>query len=365
MSRLTKILFGFALLSVYLLAPATDFRAEAQPSTMVGRLSDSPLWQAYKKRFVGPKGNVIDNVNGGVSHSESQGYGLLLALAANDADAFGRIYNFTKSTLAIRSDNLHAWRYRPNASRPVDDKNNASDGDVLIAWALLEAAEAGWGELYRNDGHAILTDLEAQMIERPDIGLVLAPGERGFETKTGGQVANLSYWVFPAFERLFVLTGKRHWKRLIASGEQLIEQFAVQYDGRVPDWIELPKGQLQADLASKKPPLFAYEAIRVPLYLLMGRETDKNLALAIIKASRMADGRKLQRLDIKSGASKGPFHDRGFDAIGQLAKCHESQYAIPQSTLSRLDTNYYPATLQFLAVLAAKQGYEGCLYKFD
>ncbi|MEO1542393.1 MAG: glycosyl hydrolase family 8, partial [Pseudomonadota bacterium] len=32
----------------------------------------------------------------------------------------------------------------PNCLFKVRDRNNATDGDVLIAWALLEAAEAGF-----------------------------------------------------------------------------------------------------------------------------------------------------------------------------------------------------------------------------
>ena len=36
-------------------------------------------WSLYKKNFVSPQGRVIDDGNGGVTHSEGQGYGLLMA----------------------------------------------------------------------------------------------------------------------------------------------------------------------------------------------------------------------------------------------------------------------------------------------
>ena len=44
-----------------------------------------------------PDGRVVDNVNGGISHPESQGYGMLLAIAAGDRDTFERIWSFTSS----------------------------------------------------------------------------------------------------------------------------------------------------------------------------------------------------------------------------------------------------------------------------
>jgi endoglucanase len=46
-------------------------------------------------------------------------------------------------TLKNKENGLFYWRYNPAESNPVADKNNAADGDVLIAWALLKA-DARW-----------------------------------------------------------------------------------------------------------------------------------------------------------------------------------------------------------------------------
>jgi endoglucanase len=44
-------------------------------------------WSLYKARFLDRGGRIVDNGNGGISHSEGQGYGLLLSyLAGNRAD---------------------------------------------------------------------------------------------------------------------------------------------------------------------------------------------------------------------------------------------------------------------------------------
>ena len=41
-----------------------------------GLMLDPALWQGYKARFLAPEGRIVDNGNGGVSHSEGQGYGI-------------------------------------------------------------------------------------------------------------------------------------------------------------------------------------------------------------------------------------------------------------------------------------------------
>ncbi|WP_239514610.1 glycosyl hydrolase family 8, partial [Klebsiella pneumoniae] len=73
------------------------------------------------------------------------GYGMLLAVAAGARAAFERIWGWTRANLMVRSAALAAWRWAPDHRPGVSDMNNATDGDILVAWALTEAAEA-WGE---------------------------------------------------------------------------------------------------------------------------------------------------------------------------------------------------------------------------
>ena len=90
---------------------------------------------------------MVDTANGGVSHSEGQGYGMLLAQSYGDRQQFDQLWAWTKrGNLQIRKDRLLAWRWRPSGSGDagaVDDMNNASDGDVLVAWALLQRGPVG------------------------------------------------------------------------------------------------------------------------------------------------------------------------------------------------------------------------------
>src|SRR6201989_3063834 len=90
-------------------------------------------------------GRIIDRANGNISHSEGQGYGMLLSVAADDRDSFEAIWNWTQKQLYVRGDNLAAWKWDPDANPHVSDQNNATDGDLLIAWALMRAGKK-WSE---------------------------------------------------------------------------------------------------------------------------------------------------------------------------------------------------------------------------
>jgi endo-1,4-beta-D-glucanase Y len=45
-------------------------------------------WSSYKESFVTEDGRVVDTANNGISHSESQGYGLILAVLAGRPAGF-------------------------------------------------------------------------------------------------------------------------------------------------------------------------------------------------------------------------------------------------------------------------------------
>ena len=83
--------------------------AHADELTIRGTIAPA-AWQAFEARFVDQSGRVIDDANGGISHSEGQGYGLILALAADDRASFERIWSFTQTELLLRDDGLAAWR---------------------------------------------------------------------------------------------------------------------------------------------------------------------------------------------------------------------------------------------------------------
>ena len=227
--------------------------------------SQPAIWSAFKERCLSPEGRVIDDGNGGVSHSEGQGYGLIFAQLNDDREAFGRIWKWTQDNLAKRGDHLFAWRWKPVATGGVvEDKNNATDGDLLIAWGLARAAAAWDNSEFRASAREIAQDIRKTMTRPSRYGPILLPGGQGF-VKTEGTVLNLSYWVFPAFRALARIDASPVWLRLEQSGLKLVDAARYSPLNLPPDWLMLGKDSL--DIAKGFEAAYGYNAVRIPLYL--------------------------------------------------------------------------------------------------
>ena len=306
-------------------------------------------WRAYMERFLTPEGRVTDDANGGVSHSEGQGYGMLLAMRADDRAAFERIWRWTKAKLKVRSDGLAAWRYDPKHSPPVADLNNATDGDLLMAWALAEAGTRWRETAYLKEAHRIADAIMTVLTVPSRWGPVLMPGATGFGPgqRSDGPVVNLSYWIFPAIDRLKSLPGGAGWKRVEESGLQLIDQ-ARFGPARLPaNWISLAAGAVSP--AKGFPRVFGYDAVRIPLYLGWARPNEKE-RLAVF--ARLFDAPPAV-IDVDTGKQTEPLQGQGFVAIAAFTRSLVDGAEIPQSLWNVEPEFYYPMSLHILSLVAS------------
>ncbi|MGR9046235.1 MAG: glycosyl hydrolase family 8 [Gammaproteobacteria bacterium] len=228
-------------------------------------------WRLYKSKFVAEDGRIIDTGNGNVSHSEGQGYGMILAVKLNDKDTFGQVWHWTLDNLQVRNDSLFMWRRRPDTALPDEDRNNASDGDILIAWALLEAAEKWQEPAYEQAAFKILNDIKSKLIVRNHGMPILLPGEYGFKSQDK-VILNLSYWVYPALSTFSLRDSDPVWTALIASGRALLRQARFGRWQLPPDWLTIDDADTISPAKSGR---FGYDAVRIPLYLdFAGFEDD-------------------------------------------------------------------------------------------
>jgi endoglucanase len=326
-------------------------------------LPHKEMWRAYKGRFVTGSGRVVDTANGGVSHSEGQGYGMLLAVAADDRAGFEAIWGWTRANLFVRGDELAAWRWEPEKRPAIADMNNATDGDLLIAWALTEAAEA-WGDVsHRVAARRIAVEIGRKLILlKTANGSLLLPGMAGFaaEDRADGPVLNLSYYVFPAFARLPLVAAEFDWAGLSRAGLRLIEK-ARFGPARLPsDWVSLKTGEPQP--ADGFPAQFSYNAIRIPLYLAWAGFDQPRHHDGFLAAWEKGERRGLPLIDLAQGQPALWLEERGYGALPALSACASRATTLPRALRSaQAGEHYYPATLSLLALTAARMRYPSCL----
>ncbi|WP_455815084.1 glycosyl hydrolase family 8 [Pseudomonas graminis] len=222
-------------------------------------------WSSFKTRFMTSDGRIQDTGNKNVSHTEGQGYAMLMAVYYNDRSSFDNLWRWTQKNLSNPNNGLFYWKYTPGASDPVSDRNNASDGDVLIAWALLKA-----GNKWNVPAYLQASDrLQKAIVDRNVITFagrtIMLPGAQGFN-KTSYVILNPSYFVFPAWRDFAARSHLQVWTALINDGTQLLSEMRFGDSGLPLDWVAMNADGSMAP-ATAWPPRFSYDAIRVPLYL--------------------------------------------------------------------------------------------------
>ena len=306
------------------------------------------LWPGWKARFLLPEGRVVDPEQDGISHSEGQGYGLLLAQAAGDETTFRQIEDWTARHLAIRQDALMGWKWQAEGGGRVSDWHNATDGDLFRAWALLRASrDSGWTGV-EGVAARIARDL-AEICLAPDPRApqewLLLPGAEA--RRDGGRVLlNPSYFMLRALRELGEAFGQPRLIRSADHAETVLAELADQ--GFLPDWIDRTAEGFappaEHDLR------WGYDALRIPLYLIWsGRAGHPAVAVAADLMDRAAlPGHLALRLN-PEGVVGAESDSPGYLAIRALADCDGPPS--PGTT-----EPYYPATLGLLARVALREG---------
>ncbi|MGM3173787.1 glycosyl hydrolase family 8 [Dickeya lacustris] len=222
-------------------------------------------WETYKSRFITPEGRVIDTGNKNISHTEGQGFAMLMAAQYGDRAVFDSLWNWTRANLRNNVSGLFYWRYDPAAVTPVADKNNASDGDVLIAWALLKAGTAWQNAEYLQASDSIQKAILAGDVVQFAGRTVMLPGAYGFN-KNSYVILNPSYFLFPAWRDFANRSHLQVWRQLIDDGLSLVGDMRFGSVGLPTDWVALNADGSMAP-ATAWPSRFSYDAIRIPLYL--------------------------------------------------------------------------------------------------
>ena len=363
--RFISGLCGAPALGMAGLAAAGVGGASAQ---MLFRTSDlarsaAPVWEAWKAGYLRPDGRVVDRLQQNASHSEGQGYGMVLAAEFGDRDAFAAMFDWTERNLMLRADALLSWRYLPDADEAVPDRNNASDGDLFYAWALLRAARRFDERRYLDrvtDIAQALADTCIRPSPEDPARLLFLPAAQGFE-HDGAVTINPSYLMSLAMNELAAATGVQALAECARDGELLLERLAQ--DGLVPDWVRISSDGVEpAEGFSQNA---GYEAIRVPLFLLWsGLPAHPAVARmrALYEQTVRPDAPVPTVVEPVSGVVVEASDDPGYRALAAAISCADTRHG-PGADIPAFDPSqpYYPATLQMFAMIAVNEVVPQCI----
>lgn len=321
---------------------------------------DQSSWGKYKSLFISKDGRVIDYNQDQRSHSEGQSYGMLLAVAYNDRAAFNNLWIWTKGNLSTRSDNLLAWGWgkRPNGEWKATDFNNATDGDILIAYALLKAAKKWRNNNYRKEGLKIIESIRKNLTVNWQGHTFLLPGYYGF-TKKNGFVLNPSYLIFPALRYFAKETDKEFWTKVYQDSLFLVANSSFGKLRLPADWVIINEKGIS--IYNKKKPYFGYEAIRTFLYLSWednpqfpkGLNAILNIYKKLGYVPRWVDLEK-NSVSLKSAAAGFyAVYARVSEKIGEK-ELSKKLFKEAKEKLSTEKNNYYSFSLYLLAEINDK-----------
>lgn len=250
MIRLIRLLF----LPVFMLTATGCGNADTGPSDR---------WQRFVSDYVINGDHVIDEQSGGITHSEGQGIAMVAAEAFGDRQRFLALWRWTKDNLQIRSDRLFAWKWSNRDGRVIDE-NNATDGDLLIAWALLRASKRWSDATLREEALAIVVDIRNRLVRTTALGFVLLPGSEGFE-KPEGLMVNPSYLIFPAIRDFIVFDREGPWGTLYRDAKTILSRAGFGRWSLPPNWLLIASDGVISPARDHR---FGYDAVRIPLYLV-------------------------------------------------------------------------------------------------
>ncbi|MBX9748144.1 MAG: glycosyl hydrolase family 5 [Roseococcus sp.] len=318
--------------------------------------ADRAEWAEFRARFISPEGRVVDNANQDISHSEGQGYAMLMAEWAGDRASFELILQWTRAHLSRPRDALFAWRWSANP-RLARDTNSATDGDIMIAWALQRAAERWSVPAWRAQAEAIARDVLRLAVREVAGRTVLLPGPQGFE-KQEHVVLNPSYYNTPGLRALARLAPHPAWSRLDADGQWLLAAARFGRWELPADWIELDRRTGAVAPAAEWAPRFSWDAIRVPLFQAWAGEGQAPaLGAALHFWTHATPGRLPAWTDLRNGALAPYQGHAGVSAIANVsfhAKTGFSRALALPGVASA--TDYYGAALVMLARIAKQEG---------
>lgn len=175
--------------------------------------------------------------------SEAMGYGMLLAVAADDQTLFDKLEAFRKGLLAVNdapntsSGKVMAWNSGDSCPPAASggNSNSATDGDLDAAMALFQADKRWPGGAYGTEAKKYVEAIWLNQVEKDGSGqpLRLKPGNMALDMDRRDYISYYAPGYFHVFAKI---TGQDKWNKLAdVFYVKLAEQQAKSTNGQIPD----------------------------------------------------------------------------------------------------------------------------------
>lgn len=298
--------------------------------------------------------------------SEGQGYGMLIAVkGATSSQADQKKFDqLDRYYLANRDGktNLMSWKQTLNSKdqRIRKYQNSATDGDLYIAYSLIEAAKK-WPEkanFYQRQAQTLLADI-----------LKYDYNSKTQELMVGNWAAHSRYQtmlrtsdVLPAqFDAFYKLTGNQTWVTIKQAMLKSLVSLSKQHrTGLIPDFAWIKKKQTVAvkagTVSSKYDGDYYYNACRLPYNLAQSKNRLSQRVLNkmmkfFMKQEYISGGYRLngRRLNHYQSASFGAPIFFAANHNAKFSKLVQSEKYIFIQSLNA--NNYYQSALTILTTL--------------
>jgi endoglucanase len=129
---------------------------------------------------------------------------------------------------------------------------------------------------------------------------------------------------------------------------------------RLPaDWLSI-RNRAQPRTADGFPPVFGYNSLRIPLYLLRAGMSDMEW-LKTLKTRWIADKEGVAVVNVLTGEATEHLTDQGYAALSATLACALDGTKIPAELKTFQPELYYPATLYLLSMSLIGEKYPQCL----
>jgi endo-1,4-beta-D-glucanase Y len=196
-------------------------------------------WKFYKENFIYDYGQVIDPAIS-VTTSEGQAYAMLRAVWENDQQTFNGLWNWTQDHMQYRGvDKLFSWKFvKQDNAFVLGDPASASDADIDIALALLQAGKRWQTEKYINSARTIIEDIWKKEVILIGNKYYLIAGSNA--KAENGYLVNPSYFSPAAYQIFASVDPSHNWSKLIEDTYFVLDRLQksnISPSGLIPDWI--------------------------------------------------------------------------------------------------------------------------------